>query len=74
MNGIVIVGILLLLIGAFVLVNEGFTYTDKDKVLDIGPIEAHTKSRKTVPISPVIGGLALVGGIAIVVMGARKKG
>lgn len=74
MNGIVIVGILLLLIGAFVLVNQGFSYTDRDKVLDIGPIEAHTESRKTVPISPVIGGLALVGGIAMVVLGARKKG
>ena len=73
MNGIIIIGILLLVVGAFVLVNQGFSYTDRDKVLDIGPIEAHTESRKTVPVSPVFGGLALVGGIAMVVLGARKK-
>ena len=72
MKAATIIGILLLIGGVIVLINEGFTYTSREKVLDIGPIEAHTETEKTVPISPILGGLALAGGIALVVVGARK--
>jgi hypothetical protein len=71
MKAATIIGILLLIGGVIVLVNEGFTYTSREEVLDIGPIEAHTETEKTVPISPILGGLAVAGGIALVVAGAK---
>jgi hypothetical protein len=71
MKATMIIGILLLIGGVVVLINEGFTYTSREEVLDIGPIEAHTETEKTVPISPILGGLAVAGGIALVLAGAR---
>jgi hypothetical protein len=65
-------GILLILFGAVMLAYQGFTYTKREKVLDLGPIEATKETRKTVPIPPIVGGLALAGGVALVAVGARK--
>ena len=73
MKGTTIVGIVLLVLGAIFLINEGISYTDREKVLDIGPIEAHTNVRKTVPMSPLIAGLMLAGGTALLVLGSRRK-
>ena len=73
MKGITIVGILLIVLGVVALAYQGITYTTKEKVLDIGPIEATKESKKTIPLSPVLGGLALAGGLALVVVGSRKS-
>jgi uncharacterized membrane protein len=73
MKTITLTGILLILFGAVILAYQGFMYTKREKVLDLGPIEATKESRKTVPIPPIIGGLALAGGVALVVVGARKS-
>ena len=67
-----IAGVLLIVLGVVALTYKGFTYTEKEKVLDIGPIEAHAEEEKTVPISPILGALALAGGIVLVVMGSRR--
>jgi len=67
-----IVGILLIAIGIIALAYGGFTYTKREKVLDIGPIQATAERQKTVPFPPILGGLCLVGGILLVVMGGRK--
>jgi hypothetical protein len=72
MKAVTIIGAILLLIGVIVLINEGFSYTSREKVLDIGPIEAHTETRKTIPVSPLLGGAAVAGGIILVVAGMRK--
>ena len=72
MKAATIIGVILLIVGIIVTVNEGFTYTSREKVLDIGPIEAHTETEKTVPVSPILGGLAIAGGIALVVVGTKK--
>ena len=72
MKGTVVLGILLVVLGIFALIYQGFTYTDRDKVIDIGPLEAHTETRKIFPISPILGGTALVGGLVVMVLGARK--
>jgi uncharacterized membrane protein len=72
MKSITLTGILLILFGAVMLAYQGFTYTKREKVLDLGPIEATKETRKTVPIPPIVGGLALVGGVALVAVGARK--
>ena len=67
-----LVGILLIVLGIVALAVGSFRYTDRDKVLDIGPIEATTVEHKTVPIPPLAGGAAIAAGIALVVVGARR--
>lgn len=66
-------GILLIVLGGFALAYQGFDYTRQEKVLDMGPIHATAEERKHVSIPPVLGGLVLVGGIALVIVGAKKK-
>jgi hypothetical protein len=73
MKSTTLTGILLILFGAVILAYQGFTYTKREKVLDLGPIEATKETRKTVPIPPILGGLALAGGVALVVVGTRKR-
>lgn len=68
-----IVGIVLIVIGIVALAYGGFSYTKREKVLDIGPIEATTETRETVPLPPVLGGLALVGGIVLLIVGAKSR-
>jgi hypothetical protein len=66
-------GILFIVLGGFALDYQGFTYTHQEKVLDIGPIHATREDREQVSIPPILGGLALVGGIALLVVGGRKS-
>jgi hypothetical protein len=68
-----ITGSLLILLGAVALMYQGITYTTREKLLDLGPIHATTETQKTIPLPPVVGGLALVGGIVILVLGARRS-
>jgi uncharacterized membrane protein len=67
------VGILLIVLGALALAYQGFDYTRQEKVLDVGPIHATAEEHKHVSIPPLLGGLALIGGIALVIVGAKKK-
>jgi drug/metabolite transporter (DMT)-like permease len=62
MSGRTIAGIALAVIGLFTLVYQGFTYTTRKKVVDIGPIQATKEEHHTVPLPPIFGALALVGG------------
>ncbi len=73
MKGTTIIGIVLIVLGIAALALGGFSYTDREKVLDIGPIEATTEERKTIPIPAVAGGAAVVAGVVLVVAGARSK-
>ena len=67
-----IIGIILIVLGVVGFALGGFSFTEKEKVLDVGPIEATAEDKETVPIPPILAGLALVGGIALVAVGARK--
>jgi uncharacterized membrane protein len=71
-NPITLVGIALILLGIVAFAYQGITYTSREKVIDIGPFQATAETEKTIPLSPVLGGLALVGGIVLVVVGAKK--
>jgi len=71
-NPIMGVGIALILLGIVALAYQGITYTSREKVIDIGPFHATAETEKTIPLSPLLGGLALVGGIVLVVVGAKK--
>jgi uncharacterized membrane protein len=68
-----IVGIILVMIGVIALVYGGFTYTKREKVLELGPIQATAEKQHTVPFPPVLGGICLVGGIVLVIVGSRKS-
>jgi uncharacterized membrane protein len=73
MKPISLVGILLVVLGALALAYQGITYTHREKVLDIGPIHATKDTEEQIPLPPVLGGIALVGGIVLLVTGARQK-
>jgi hypothetical protein len=68
-----LIGILLIVFGIVALAIGGITYTDRDKVLDIGPLEATTVERKTIPLSPIAGAGAIIAGVALVVVGSRRR-
>ncbi len=65
-------GILLIVLGGLALAYQGFSYTHQAKVLDVGPIHATAEEQKHVSIPPILGGLALVGGIVLLLAGSRK--
>jgi hypothetical protein len=73
MKSISLVGILLVVLGALALAYQGITYTHREKVLDIGPIHATADKQERIPLPPLLGGLALVGGVVLVFVGARQK-
>jgi hypothetical protein len=60
-----IVAIVLIVLGALSLAYGGITYTRREKVLDIGPIQATRQTHETIPLPPILGGIALAGGIAL---------
>jgi len=66
-------GIILIILGVVALVYGGISYTRKEKVLDIGPIEATTETRETIPLPPLLGGLAMAGGVVLLIAGSRRR-
>jgi len=68
-----LIGVILIVLGIVALAYQGITYTTREKVLDIGPIEATAEKQKTIPLPPIVGGLALVGGIILVATGGRRS-
>jgi hypothetical protein len=52
---------------------SGITYTKREKVVDIGPLQVETQTTKRIPIPPIVGGLALVGGV-LLVLSSRGEG
>lgn len=66
-----IVGIALIILGVVAFAYQGITYTYQEKVIDLGPVQATVEKTETIPLTPLLGGLALVGGIVLLVVGAR---
>lgn len=66
-----LVGIVLIVIGIIALAYQGITYTTHKKVLDIGPIQATKEEHHTVPLPPIVGVVALIGGVVIIASGRR---
>ena len=65
-------GLILIALGLFGLAWGGFSYTTREKVVDIGPIHATRDEPHTVPLPPVAGGAALIGGIALLIVGKKE--
>jgi hypothetical protein len=68
-----IIGVILIVLGIVALIFQGISYTKKEKVLDLGPIEATAEKEKRIPLPPVLGVTALVGGIVLLLAGSRKS-
>ena len=72
MKGTSVLGIALIVLGILSLVYSGITVTREKKILDIGPLQVHTDTKERIPLPPLLGGIALIGGIVLVVTGDRK--
>jgi len=72
-KAITLVGIALILLGIVAFAYQGISYTSREKVIDVGPLQASVDTKKTIPLSPLLGGLVLVGGIVLVVVGSKKS-
>ena len=68
-----LIGILLIVFGVIALAAGGISYTKREKVVDLGPIQATTEKEKTLPLSPIVGIAAVAGGIVLVVTGSRTR-
>ena len=66
-------GIILVVIGIVAFAYQGINYTTREKVVDIGPIHMSADKTRTLPLGPIVGVVALAGGIALLVMGSRKS-
>ena len=66
-----VIGIILIVFGLFALTAGGIGYTKREKVLDLGPLQATTETHKTIPIAPIAGFAALIGGIALLMAGSK---
>ncbi|MEO8226570.1 MAG: DUF3185 domain-containing protein [Gemmatimonadota bacterium] len=67
-----LVGLILIVLGAVGFALGGFSFTRREKVLDLGPIQATAERRHSVPVSPILSGIAVVGGVFLVVVGMRR--
>lgn len=67
-----IAGIVLIVIGLIGLIWGGISWTEEETLVDIGPIEARAEEQKSIPITPIVGGIALVAGIVLLVVPSRK--
>ena len=65
------IGLILVILGVLALAYQGITYTTHKKVSDIGPIQATETEHKTIPLPPIVGGIALIGGIVLLVSGSK---
>ena len=72
MKPVMLVGVVLIVIGVLALAYQGITYTTREKVIDLGPIQASVDKKKTIPLPPILGAVALAAGIGMVVVGNKR--
>ena len=73
MKPIMLLGVALIVIGVLALAYQGITYTTREKVIDLGPLQASVDKKKTIPLPPILGALALAAGIILVVVGNKRS-
>ena len=73
MKPTIIIAIILIALGIAALAYQGITYTTREKVVDLGPIQVTAEKTKTIPLPPIVGAIAIVGGIVLLVMGMKKS-
>lgn len=73
MKPIMIMGIVLIVLGVAGLVFQGIRYTTREKVVDLPGLQVTAEKQKTIPIPAIVGGVALAGGVAMVVVASKKS-
>ena len=73
MKPIILAGLLLVVLGGLALAYQGFNYTHRENVMDVGPMHVSREDHDRVSIPPILGGLTLAGGIVLLVVGTKKK-
>jgi hypothetical protein len=73
MKPMTLVGFALIVLGLLALAYQGITYTTREKVIDLGPLQASVEKKKSIPLPPIVGALALAGGVVMVFIGSRKS-
>jgi hypothetical protein len=68
-----LLGIILVVLGVLALVYQGIQYTSREKILEVGSIKLSADTKKNIPLPPIVGGVALVAGIALILADRRKK-
>ena len=68
-----IVGVVLIVLGIIALVFQGITYTTHKQLIDVGPIHATTEEKKTIPLPPLLGAIAVVGGVVLLVASRKRN-
>jgi hypothetical protein len=72
MNTVTKLGVALILLGIVAMVYQGISYTTRENVIDLGPLQATVDKKHSIPLPPLVGGLALAGGIVLLIVGAKK--
>jgi uncharacterized membrane protein YidH (DUF202 family) len=67
-----IIGLILIVVGIIALAYGGFSYTKREKIIDAGPLQVSADKEHTVPLPPILGALALAGGVVLVIVGSKK--
>ncbi|MGE5353152.1 MAG: DUF3185 domain-containing protein [Acidobacteriota bacterium] len=73
MKALTVIGIILILLGIAGFIFGGISFTKKEKALDLGPVELQTEKKETIPVTPIASGVAVIAGIVMVVVGARRS-
>ncbi|HKI50817.1 MAG TPA: DUF3185 domain-containing protein [Geothermobacteraceae bacterium] len=72
MKSYTLIGIILIVVAVAAFAYQGISYTTREKVVDLGPLQVTADKTRTLPLPPIVGGIALVGGIVLLVMGTKK--
>ena len=70
---LIVIGVVLVVLGAAALIWPKISYTQRETLVDVGPVNITADTKKSVPLSPILGGIALAGGAVLIVVGARKS-
>lgn len=73
MKPLLLLAIFLIVLGAVAFVYQGISYTTGEKVIDLGPLKVTSEKTRTIPLPPLLGGMALAGGVVVLLLLARKK-
>ena len=68
-----LIGIILIVVAVAAFAYQGISYTTREKVINLGPLQVTADKTRTLPLSQIVGGIALIGGIALLVMGQKKS-
>jgi drug/metabolite transporter (DMT)-like permease len=72
MKPLMIVGVVLIVIGVIALAYGGLSFTTSEKVAEVGPLKLEREKTRSIPLPPILGGLALIGGVVLLIVGARR--